>query len=62
MHLARATHGDARRAFGRPAAAWISVRVVPGETVFTRTPTGPNSFEAPVVSALSAALLIEYGM
>jgi hypothetical protein len=45
-------------AFGRPAAAWISVRVVPGDTVFTRTPTGPNSFEVPVVSALSAALLI----
>ena len=42
-------------AFGRPAAAWISVCVVPGETVLTRTPTGPNSFDAPVVSAFSAA-------
>jgi len=55
---------DARScgALGRPAAAWISVNVVPGDTVLTRMPSVANSFAAPTVSRFSAALLMAYGM
>ena len=51
--------GEAGRAGGggSPAAAWISVWVVPGETALMRVPVGASSLPRPMVKASMAALV-----